>query len=70
MGLIAATLSSVGSVFADQWKEFFYCDAIDDNTLAVRAQKRTNGKGSNKGNDNVKHYSAYRLFPADMGGGR
>ncbi len=53
MGLIAATLSSVGSVFADQWKEFFYCDAIDDNTLAVRAQKRTNGKGSNKGNDNV-----------------
>ncbi len=51
MGLISAALSSVGSTLADQWKEFFYCDAIDKDVLAVRGTKQT--KGGNKGNDNV-----------------
>ena len=54
MGLIAAGLGAVGSVLADQWKEFFYCDAIDKNTLAVKGQKRISSRSSNtKGNDNI-----------------
>ncbi len=51
MGLIAAALGSFGNTMADQWKEFFYCDAIDADTLMVKGQKRT--KGNNKGNDNI-----------------
>ena len=54
MGLIKAGLNSVSGVFADQWKEFFYCDAIDDDTLVVKGQKRIGAKSSNtKGNDNI-----------------
>ena len=54
MGLIAAGLGAVGGVLADQWKEFFYCDAIDKNVLAVKGQKRITGRSSNtKGNDNI-----------------
>ncbi|MCR5683070.1 MAG: SPFH domain-containing protein [Clostridiales bacterium] len=51
MGLIAAALGSVSNTLADQWKEFFYCDALDADTLMVKGQKRT--KGNNKGNDNI-----------------
>ena len=53
MGLIKAALGSVGGVLADQWKEYFYCDALDSDTLVVRGQKRQSGRGSNKGSDNV-----------------
>ena len=35
MGLIKAALGAAGGVLADQWKEFFYCDALDMNTLMV-----------------------------------
>ena len=40
MGLIKAALSAATSVAADQWKEYFYCDALDANTIMVRGQKR------------------------------
>ena len=54
MGLIKAALGSIGGVLADQWKEFFYCDAIPEDVLAVKGQKRTTGRSSNtKGNDNI-----------------
>ena len=41
MGLIKAALGAAGGTLADQWKEFFYCDAIDNDVLAVKGQKRT-----------------------------
>lgn len=54
MGLIAAGLGAINGVLADQWKEFFYCDAIDKNILAVKGKKRISGRSSNtKGNDNI-----------------
>ncbi len=54
MGLIKAALGAIGGVFADQWKEFFYCDAIPKDVLVVRGKKQTNGRTSNtKGHDNV-----------------
>ncbi|MBQ1372076.1 MAG: SPFH domain-containing protein, partial [Oscillospiraceae bacterium] len=54
MGLIAAGIGAVGGVLADQWKEFFYCDAMDKNVLMVKGQKRISGRSSNtKGNDNI-----------------
>ena len=54
MGLIKAFSGAVGGTFADQWKEFFYCDSIDKEVLVVKGQKRVSGRSSNtKGNDNI-----------------
>ena len=54
MGLIKAGIGSVGGVLADQWKEYFYCDALDVNVLVKKGQKRTSRRSSNrKGEDNI-----------------
>lgn len=54
MGLIKAGIGAVGSALADQWKEFFYCDAIDKDTLVVKGSKRVSSRSSNtKGSDNI-----------------
>ena len=53
MGLIKAAAGSIGSVLADQWIDYFYCDSIDEGTLAVKGQKRVSKDSSNtKGSDN------------------
>ena len=54
MGLMKAGIGALGGVLADQWKEFFYCDALDSDTLVVKGQKRVSGRSSNtKGSENV-----------------
>ncbi|KXT65548.1 SPFH domain-containing protein [Streptococcus sp. DD04] len=54
MGLIKAGIGAVGGVLADQWKEFFYCDAMDKSVMVVKGQKQISGRSSNtKGNDNI-----------------
>lgn len=53
MGLIKAIGSAVGSTFADQWKEFFYCDSLSDSVLVAKGQKKTSRRSSNKGSDNI-----------------
>ena len=54
MGLIKAAAGALGGTMADQWKEFFYCDAIENEVLAVKGEKRVSGRSSNKrGNDNI-----------------
>ena len=54
MGLIKAGLGAVGGVLADQWKEFFYCEAMDKEVMVTKGQKRISGRSSNtKGNDNI-----------------
>lgn len=54
MGLIKAITGAFGGTLADQWKEFFYCDALDKNVLVTKGQKRVSGRSSNtKGNDNI-----------------
>ena len=35
MGLIKAAQAATGTVMADQWKEFFYCDSLDNAQEAV-----------------------------------
>ncbi len=51
MGLISAALSAAGGTMRDQWKEFFYCEAIDKDVMVTKGHKRT--KGNNFGNDNI-----------------
>ncbi len=54
MGLIKAAIGAAGGMMADQWKEFFYCDALDQDTLAVKGKKQTSRRSSNtKGHDNI-----------------
>ena len=51
MGLIRAIAGAAGGVLADQWKEFFYCEAMDKNVMVTKGVKRT--KGNNHGDDNI-----------------
>ena len=53
MGLIKAGMGALGGTFADQWKEFFYCDSLDKDVLMVKGQKRTSRRSSNHGEDNI-----------------
>ena len=54
MGLIKAGIGALGGVLADQWKEFFYCEALTKDVLVTKGQKRTGSRTSNtKGSDNI-----------------
>ncbi|MBP1536225.1 MAG: SPFH domain-containing protein [Ruminococcus sp.] len=54
MGLIMAAINATGGVLADQWKEYFYCEALSDDVLMVKGQKVINNRGQNtKGSDNI-----------------
>ena len=54
MGLLKAIFGATGGVLADQWKEYFYCDAMPADTLVVKGSKRVSGRSSNtKASENI-----------------
>ena len=54
MGLIKAAAGAAGGVLGDQWKEYFYCEAMPADVLITKAHKKTSGRSSNKhGSENV-----------------
>ncbi len=54
MGLISAALGAASGVLADQWKEYFYCEALPENILVTKGKKRISPRSSNtKGSDNI-----------------
>ena len=54
MGLIKAGMGALGGTFADQWREFFYCESMPKEVLVTKGQKRVTGRSANtKGNDNI-----------------
>ena len=54
MGLIRAGIGALGGTLADQWKEFFYCDALGKDVLVTKGEKQKGKRTSNtKGSDNV-----------------
>ena len=54
MGLIKAIAGAAGGVMADQWKEYFYCEAMPANILATKGHKKVTGRSSNyKGDENI-----------------
>ena len=54
MGLIKAGMGALGGTLADQWKEFFYCEAMDKDVIVTKGRKRVSSRSSNtKGNDNI-----------------
>lgn len=50
MGLIKALTGSVGSTFSDQWKEYFYCEALEVDVLVSKGISKSS---NNKGNENI-----------------
>lgn len=53
MGLIKAALGAASGILADQWKEYFYCEALPENVLVVKGKKKSTNRGSNRGDDNI-----------------
>lgn len=53
MGLIKAGIESARSTLGDQWKEFFYCDALDSDVLVAKGKKQVSGRSGNRGSDNI-----------------
>ena len=54
MGIIKTALGAIGGVLADSWLEYFYCEALPEDVLAVKGKKRISGRSSNtKGEDNI-----------------
>lgn len=54
MGLLKAALGSLGGVLSDQWREYFYCESLDADTLVSKGRKRVSGRSSNtKASDNI-----------------
>lgn len=54
MGLIKAGMGALGGTMADQWKEFFYCEAMGKDVMVTKGKKRTSSRSSNtKGSDNI-----------------
>lgn len=54
MGLIKAALGSAGGVLGEQWKDYFYCEAMEADVLVTKGQKRVSGYSSNKkGHENI-----------------
>ena len=56
MGLLKAGAGALGGVLADSWRDYFYCDALNADTLVVKGMKRTSDKGrssNTKGESNI-----------------
>lgn len=53
MGLLRAGVGALTSVLEDQWREYFYCEALSSEVLVTKGVKRTTKRSSNKGNDNI-----------------
>jgi hypothetical protein len=54
MGLLKACIGALSGVLADSWRDYFYCESMDADTLVVKGEKRTGGRSSNKkGTDNI-----------------
>lgn len=47
MGLIKAAAGAIGGTMADQWKEFYSCDSIDEDVLVVKGRRKASGRSSN-----------------------
>ena len=54
MGLIRSLVAATATTFGDQWKEFFYCEALPVDVLIQKGQKKTSKRSSNrKGADDI-----------------
>ena len=43
MGLLKAGIGALGGVLADSWRDYFYCESLDADTLVVKGEKKAGG---------------------------
>lgn len=53
MGIFKAAFSSADSLMEDQWKEYFYCSALPDETMIRRGQRLQTERGGNEASADV-----------------
>jgi len=54
MGLLKAGIGALSGALADSWREYFYCESMDQETLVTKGEHRAGGRSSNKkGTDNI-----------------
>ncbi len=54
MGLLKAGIGALSGVLADQWREYFYSEALSSHVLISKGRKRTSKRSSNtKAEDNI-----------------
>jgi len=53
MGIIRAAAGAIGSTLQDQWRDYFYCDSLPPNVMAIKAHRRASQHSQNRGNDNI-----------------
>lgn len=54
MGLLKAGIGALSGVLADSWRDYFYSESLDADTLVVKGEKKAGGRSSNKkGTDNI-----------------
>jgi len=53
MGLIKAGLDAAKGVLEDQYRDYFYCEAMSSDVLVQKGMRRQTKRGSNKGNENI-----------------
>ena len=51
MGFIRAGIGALSGVLADEWKEYIYCEALDQNTLVKKGQQKASKRSSNTKRD-------------------
>ena len=39
MGLLKAGIGALSGVLADSWRDYFYCEILDADTLCVKAKR-------------------------------
>lgn len=65
MGVLKATITAVQSVKEEMWREFFYCDAMSDDTILLRGVKRIGKYSANTRKDDDVLTSGSILSVAD-----
>ena len=54
MGLLKAGVGALSGVLSDQWREYFYCEALEQDVLVAKGVKRNSKRSSNtKGEENI-----------------
>lgn len=54
MGLLKAGIGALSGVLSDQWRDYFYCEALDADVLAAKGEKRAGKRSANrKSSENI-----------------
>ena len=44
MGLLKAGVGALSGVLADSWRDYFYCESMDADTLVQKGEKKAGGR--------------------------